>query len=68
MAERVVRYFEEKFKKTDAYIEKLRLKNASLKSHINKTEGQLQQKEEAGDALHYIGIENRHLLSLARYS
>jgi hypothetical protein len=68
IAERVIRYFEEKFKTTDAYIEKLRLKNASLKSQINKIEHQLQQKEESGDALHYIDfhqlqIENKNFLT-----
>ena len=34
----------------EAMIEKLRLKNATLKSQIQKLEQQLQQKEEMGEA------------------
>jgi len=68
MAERVLRYFEDKFKKIDAYIEKLRLKNSSIKNQIAKIENQLIQKEEAGDVLHYIDfhqlqIENKNYLT-----
>lgn len=64
MAERVTRYFEDKLKQVDAVIEKLRLKNSTLKSQINKIETQLAQKEEIGDSLHYIDfhqlqIENK---------
>jgi chromosome segregation ATPase len=64
MAERVARYFEDKLKQVDAVIEKLRLKNSTLKSQINKIELQLAQKEEVGDSLHYIDfhqlqIENK---------
>jgi len=64
MAERVTRYFEDKLKQVDAVIEKLRLKNSTLKSQINKIEMQLAQKEEVGDSLHYIDfhqlqIENK---------
>lgn len=67
MAERIIRYYDEKFKKSDAYIEKLRLKNSVLKSQINKIENQLTQKEESGDVLHYIDfhqlqIENKNYL------
>ena len=64
MAERVTRYFEDKLKQVDAVLEKLRLKNSTLKSQINKVEHQLSQKEEIGDVLHYIDfhqlqIENK---------
>lgn len=67
MAERVTRYFEDKLKQIDAIIEKLRLKNSTLKSQTNKIEAQLAQKEEIGDALHYIDfhqlqIENKQYL------
>jgi len=55
MAERVTRYFEDKSKEVDAVIEKLRLKNSSLKSQISKVEVLLMQKEEVGDVLHYVG-------------
>lgn len=68
MAEKVARYFEDKVKKVDAVIEKLRLKNASLKSQISKVESQLAQKEEVGDVLHYIDfhqlqIENKQYIA-----
>lgn len=68
MAERVVRYFDDKFKQADAIIEKLRLKNSTLKSQINKIEAVLAQKEEVGDVLHYIDyhqlqIENKQYVA-----
>lgn len=68
MAEKVIRYFDDKFKQADAIIEKLRLKNSTLKSQINKIETQLAQKEEVGDVLHYIDfhqlqIENKQYIS-----
>ena len=49
-------------------VEKLRLKNASLKSQIQKVDLQLRQKEEMGDVLHYIdfhqlGIENKQYMA-----
>jgi hypothetical protein len=64
VAEKVVRYFDDKLKQIDAIIEKLRLKNSTLKSQINKIETVLAQKEEVGDVLHYIDyhqlqIENK---------
>lgn len=68
MAERVTRYLEEKLKMKDSIIEKLRLKNATLKSQIHKVEKQLSQKEEIGDVLHYIDfhqlqIENKQYIA-----
>jgi len=68
VAEKVVRYLEDKFKQTDNVIEKLRLKNSALKGQIHKIQTQLSQKEEAGDVLHYIDfhqlqIENKQLLA-----
>mmetsp|Transcript_29267 Transcript_29267/g.50558 ORF Transcript_29267/g.50558 Transcript_29267/m.50558 type:complete len:253 (+) Transcript_29267:70-828(+) len=64
VAEKVVRYMEDKLRQRDAMIEKLRLKNATLKNQIQKVENQLRQKEEMGDVLHYIDfhqlqIENK---------
>ena len=49
-------------------IEKLRLKNSTLKSQITKVEAQLAQKEEVGDVLHYIDfhqlqIENKQYVA-----
>jgi chromosome segregation ATPase len=64
MAEKVVRYMEDKLRQREAMIEKLRLKNATLKTAKQKVEAQLRQKEEMGDVLHYIDfhqlqIENK---------
>lgn len=44
MAEKVIRYMEEKLRQKDSMIEKLRLKNATLKTHIKKVEVQLKHK------------------------
>ena len=68
MAEKVIRYMEEKLRQKDSVVEKLRLKNASLKSQIQKVDLQLRQKEEMGDVLHYIdfhqlGIENKQYMA-----
>lgn len=68
MAEKVIRYMEEKLRQKDAMIEKLRLKNATLKTHIKKVEIQLKHKEEMGDVLHYIDfhqlqIENKQYIA-----
>ena len=68
VAEKMVRYMEEKLRSRDSVIEKLRLKNATIKSHIQKVEAQLKQKEEMGDVLHYIDfhqlqIENKQYVS-----
>jgi hypothetical protein len=51
----------------DSVIEKLKLKNTSLKTQISKLEQQLQQKEEMGEVLHVIDfdqlkIENQQYL------
>jgi hypothetical protein len=68
VAEKVIRYYEDKTKQTDAIIEKLRLKNATLKNQISKIETTLAQKEDGGDVLHYIDfhqlqIENKQYIA-----
>ena len=67
-AEKLARWMEEKLKGKDATIEKLRLKNSSLRTAISKLKGQLKQKEEMGGVLHYIDfhqlqIENKQYLA-----
>ncbi|KAJ1328493.1 hypothetical protein BSLG_010225 [Batrachochytrium salamandrivorans] len=67
MAERVIRYFEDKIRSKDATIEKVRLKNVTLKAQKNKLHLQLKQKEEMGEVLHAIDfdqlqIENKQYL------
>merc|ERR1719498_2319036 len=49
-------------------IEKMKLKNVTIKGHISKLESQLKQKEEIGDVLHYIDfhqlqIENKQYVA-----
>lgn len=68
MAEKVIRYMEDKLRQKDSVIEKLKLKNATLKSQIQKVDAQLKQKEEMGDVLHYIDfhqlqIENKQYVA-----
>jgi len=67
IAEKAVRYMEEKLRAKGAMAEKLRLKNSTLKTQIQKMEGQLQQKEDMGEVLHVIDfdqlkIENQQYL------
>lgn len=67
VAEKMLRYMEATASSKDAMIEKLRLKNATLKNQIQKMEQQLQQKEEMGEVLHVIDfdqlkIENQQYL------
>ena len=68
MAEKVIRYMEEKLRQKDSLIEKLKLKNSTIKSQIGKVDSQLRQKEEMGDVLHYIDfhqlqIENKQYVA-----
>lgn len=68
VAEKLIRYLEEKLRQKDAVVEKLRLKNATLKTQGQKVDSQLRQKEEMGDALHYIDfhqlqIENKQYVA-----
>jgi antitoxin component YwqK of YwqJK toxin-antitoxin module len=67
VAEKFLRYLEEKVRAKDALIEKTRLKNVSLRTQKNKLHQQLKQKEEMGEVLHAIDfdqlqIENRQFL------
>jgi hypothetical protein len=57
IAERVVRYFEDKIRAKEAVIEKIRLKNVTLKVQKNKLHMQLKQKEEMGEVLHAIDFD-----------
>eukprot|EP00750_Incisomonas_marina_P018583 INCI3026.1.p1 GENE.INCI3026.1~~INCI3026.1.p1 ORF type:complete len:314 (-),score=91.76 INCI3026.1:585-1526(-) len=64
MAEKVIKYMEDKLRQKDVYVEKMKLKNASTRAAISKLEGNLKQKEEMGDVLHFIDfhqlqIENK---------
>ncbi len=63
-AEKLMKYMDDKFKSKDALIDKLQLKNISLKTQIMKAETQIQHKIEMGDDLkfidfHQLQIENK---------
>ncbi|KAL9986980.1 hypothetical protein ACROYT_G001210 [Oculina patagonica] len=67
IAERVTRYIEDKLRARDTTIEKLRLKNSTLKVQKRKLHMQLKQKEEMGEVLHEVDfnqlkIENQQYL------
>jgi len=68
MAEKVQKYMEDKLKNRDSMVDKLKLKNVTIKAQIQKLESQLRQKEEMGDVLHYIDfhqlqIENKQYVA-----
>ncbi|TPX62301.1 hypothetical protein PhCBS80983_g00594 [Powellomyces hirtus] len=68
VAERVLRYYEDKIRAKDATIKKTRLKNSTIKLQKNKLHLQLKQKEEMGEVLHAIDfdqlqIENKQYLA-----
>ncbi|XP_063294040.1 coiled-coil domain-containing protein 113 [Pelobates fuscus] len=56
-AEKVLRYLEEKTRTRDSLVDKLRLKNASLKVQKKKLQLQLKQKEEMGEVLHEVDFQ-----------
>ncbi|XP_014681514.1 PREDICTED: coiled-coil domain-containing protein 113-like [Priapulus caudatus] len=67
ISEKIVRHFEDKMKSRDGLIEKLRLKNSTLKVQLRKLRLQLKQKEEMGEVLHEVDfhqlkIENSQYL------
>ena len=53
-AEKLMKYMDDKFKAKEALIDKLQLKNVSLKSQILKADAQIKHKEEMGDELKFI--------------
>jgi len=66
-AEKYIRFTEEKLKSKEAFIEKLRLKNAKMSDRNRKILHQLKRKEEMGEVLHevdfnYLKIENKQYL------
>ncbi|KAJ7375687.1 hypothetical protein OS493_039596 [Desmophyllum pertusum] len=57
----VTRYIEDKLRARDTTIEKLRLKNSTLKVHKRKLHMQLKQKEEMGEVLHEVDFNQLKL-------
>ena len=57
IAEKVIRYSEEKLRQKDSIVDKLKLKNQALKVQIQKLDKQLGEKEEMGEVLHAIDFD-----------
>lgn len=57
IAEKMIRFMEEKLRQKDTMIEKLRLKNTTTKAQIAKMEQQLAHKEEMGEVLHLVDFD-----------
>mmetsp|Transcript_10190 Transcript_10190/g.25401 ORF Transcript_10190/g.25401 Transcript_10190/m.25401 type:complete len:383 (-) Transcript_10190:297-1445(-) len=57
LAEKMIRFMEEKLRQKDTVIEKLRLKNSTTKAQIAKMEQQLAHKEEMGEVLHLVDFD-----------
>jgi len=67
VAERMLRYIEDKVRAKDTLVGKLRLKNSTLRVMKKKLEMQIKQKEEMGEVLHEVDfnqlkIENQQYL------
>ena len=69
-AEKLLKYIDDKCKAKENLIDKLQLKNVSLKTQIMKAETQIKHKEEMGDDLkfidfHQLQIENKkHVIDI----
>lgn len=57
MAERVVKFYDDKLRSKDTMIEKLRLKNTSLRTKCKKLTLHLKQKEESGEVRHEVDFK-----------
>ncbi|KAG2493509.1 hypothetical protein HYH03_008325 [Edaphochlamys debaryana] len=57
MAEKMIRFIEDKLRQKDATADKLRLKNTTTKALITKLEHQLAHKEEMGEVLHLVDFD-----------
>merc|ERR1711977_612681 len=67
MAEKVLKYMEDKLTQKDMLINKLLMKNQAYKIAIKKAEAQIKSKAETGDDLQYIDfhqlqIENQQFV------
>ncbi|KAG2449892.1 hypothetical protein HYH02_005414 [Chlamydomonas schloesseri] len=57
VAEKMIRFIEDKLRQKDATADKLRLKNTTTKALITKLEHQLAHKEEMGEVLHLVDFD-----------
>jgi len=64
IAEKMMKYMEDRLRQHDRLLGKTQLKNATTKRQIKKCEAQLRQKDDLGEVFHYVDfhqlqIENR---------
>ncbi|XP_065674767.1 cilia- and flagella-associated protein 263 isoform X2 [Hydra vulgaris] len=64
IAEKFTRWIDDKMKASDGLIEKMRLKNSTLKVQKNKLQQQLKQKEEMGEVLHEVDFNQLKIENL----
>ncbi|EFJ49167.1 hypothetical protein VOLCADRAFT_104371 [Volvox carteri f. nagariensis] len=57
VAEKMIRFLEDKLRQKDGTADKLRLKNTTTKALITKLEHQLAHKEEMGEVLHLVDFD-----------
>ncbi|KXZ50957.1 hypothetical protein GPECTOR_14g201 [Gonium pectorale] len=57
VAEKMIRFLEDKLRQKDATSDKLRLKNTTTRALITKLEHQLAHKEEMGEVLHLVDFD-----------
>eukprot|EP01006_Ploeotia_vitrea_P014286 TRINITY_DN38387_c0_g1_i1.p1 TRINITY_DN38387_c0_g1~~TRINITY_DN38387_c0_g1_i1.p1 ORF type:complete len:437 (-),score=84.44 TRINITY_DN38387_c0_g1_i1:622-1887(-) len=67
VAEKILKYLEERLKLKETHVAKLKMKSSALKAQIGKFEHQLKQREDMGEVLHAIDfdqlkIENQQFL------
>lgn len=64
VAEKVLKYLEDKLTQKDLLINKLLMKNQTFRTQIKKAEAQLKSKQETGDDLQYIDFHQLQIENL----
>ncbi|RNA14649.1 coiled-coil domain-containing protein [Brachionus plicatilis] len=67
-AEKLIKYFEDRMKERDTLVDKLKLKNESMRKRKQKLKAELKEKEEMGEVLHEVDfrqlkIENKQYMA-----
>lgn len=68
IAEKLIKYFDDRLKERDILIEKLKLKNSSMRKRKQKLKNELKEREELGEVLHEVDfkqlkIENKQYMT-----
>ncbi|CAF0715043.1 unnamed protein product [Brachionus calyciflorus] len=68
VAEKLLKYFDDRMKERDTLIDKLKLKNESMRKRRQKLKAELKEKEEMGEVLHEVDfrqlkIENKQYMA-----